>query len=165
MTNLKNFSYFIITLLFIFSIEAKEQIITVCEVTKTAYAHIRTDSFTDLAYDDKPTGETYTLLHVDSNTFDQTLSDMNNYNISYKSIKYPMINWNAVTMLNKDNGKANILNWTPLIIRLVVPDVQEEIYYFNIDNLGIGTMTKVSTRYNHPFINNQSLYFAVCKKE
>ncbi len=152
-----------------------EKLITTCYVDKTAYAHINTD-FSKEEKDKtsfkvtEGSGEAYKLSKItkvmDSN--DLLLAPLSFYNISYESSKYPMFNWNAADkIINKtEEIAAETLNkGRPLVIRISYPGTQEQVYFFNIDTLGNGTMTMVNTRWSSflDAANNQSLVFAICK--
>lgn len=156
-----------------------EDVITVCEVQKTAAVYMASSEFdekgkrqinsTSFAVDAKPTGEKYTLSKIrkaDRNIYDDVASQLEFFNISFSSTKFTWMTWNAIDTLKKDNGEGNILHrGQPLIIRTYYPGVNDQVYYFDLDKDSNGVMTMVSTRWSSfmDATNNQTLVYAICK--
>ena len=145
------------------SVYAKNQIVTICHVVETAYANIipynsqyKQDKSTNFVSEKRKTGETYSLI-----------LEENNFNIKYKSQKHPMFNWSMNEELKNKNVTRDILNKDPknLVLRMYYPGVQEQIYYFNLDNNANGYLVISNTRWNSALdcYNNQSIYFCKCK--
>jgi hypothetical protein len=156
--------------------EAKEKIITVCGEARSTYFHINTEfsqekkDETFLEIDKKDTGEKYVLskLTTIENEEDRLIFFSNRYyNISYISSKFPLINWSLLSVIREQKTKVEVLNESkPLVIRVYEPRVDEQVYLFNLDSEGNGTMSIVKTRW-YSFMNKgnyQSLTHTVCKK-
>lgn len=154
--------------------EDNQEIISVCTQKKNTYARINTSFSLDPKYqtffetEEKETGEIYILSKfskVKDESEQLAMMNLRYYNITYKG-NYGT--WNMWEDFKKGESKITFLNeGNPLIIRLFFPGVQEQTYYFNLDNLGNGTMTMVSTRWNSPMssFNNQALFYAECSRK
>lgn len=156
--------------------EDNQEIISVCTQKKSTYVHINT-SFsldpkdkTSFETEEKETGETYTLtkfIKAKDDLERLKMFELRNYNIIYKG-KYGTSSLWDHYFTQKDGIQVNFLSeGNPLIIRRFYPGVQEQVYFFNLDNLGNGTMTMVSTRWNSPMsaANNQALFYAECSRK
>ncbi|NDA89743.1 MAG: hypothetical protein EBY20_02370 [Alphaproteobacteria bacterium] len=144
---------------------------TICEVQKIAYVHIEPynskykgvlkSNPTNFQIDEKPTGETYSLV----------LEERNNekfINLYYKSKKNPDLNWDVKNIEKADGTKILFMNDDPQNLVLKTFSIkfsQEQTYYFNLDNKGNGFMSMINMRWNSflDSINGQSLYFCTCK--
>jgi len=154
-------------------IENEKRIFTTCEVQKEAYVRIEPYNSkgkgilksqpTSFKIDEKPTGETYSLV----------LEERNNekfINLYYKSKLSPHFNWDTKSLENIDGTKfliiANDDDPQNLVLKTVSTKFNlEQTYYFNLDKKGNGFMSMVSTRYNSflDSINSQYLIFCTCK--
>ena len=153
--------------------ENKKLPYTYCEVQKTAYVRIEPYNSkgkgilksqpTNFTIDEKPTGETYSLV----------LEKRNNQrfiNLYYKSKVNPSFNWDTKSLENTDGTKFLIIDNDDDPQNLVLKTVctkfnNEQTYYFNLDKKGNGFMSMVSTRWNSflDSINSQYLIFCTCK--
>lgn len=144
---------------------------TICEVQKGSYVHIEPYNSkgkgilksqpTSFKIDEKPTGETYSLV----------LEERNNekfINLYYKSKVFPNLNWDAKNVEKTDGTKLYFINDDPqnLVLKTFSTKFsQEQTYYFNLDDKGNGFMSMVNMRWNSflDSINGQSLIFCTCK--
>jgi len=151
--------------------ENKKLTYTICEVQKAAYVHIEPYNSkgkdilksqpTNFKIDEKPTGESYSLI----------LEKRNNeefINLYYKSKAFPNFNWDAKSIEKTDGTKIIFINDDPqnLVLKTFSTKFsQEQTYYFNLDDKGNGFMSMVNMRWNSflDSINGQSLIFCICK--
>lgn len=149
----------------------KIEVFTICEIQKSVYVHIEPYNSkykglfkptpTTFSFTEESSGETYSLVL-------ETKDNEEFINLYYKSKVNPTLNWNMRDIIQSDNVKIIFLNKEPqnLLLRSISPKYnQEQVYYFNLDHKGNGFMSMVNTRWNSfaDLINNQSLFFCVCK--
>lgn len=149
----------------------KVEVITTCEVQKIAYVHIEPynsqyrDVFksvpTSFSFKEEQNGETYSLVV-------ETKDNEEFINLYYKPQNKFNWEWNMLDIVKTDAVKVIFLNKDPhnLILKTISPKFnQEQVYYFNLDHKGNGFMSMVNTRWNSfaDLINNQSLFFCICK--
>lgn len=150
----------------------KVEIVTTCEVQKVAYVHIEPSNSqykglfksvpTSFSFEEKQNGETYSLVV-------ETKDNKEFINLYYKSQNKFNWDWNMLDIIKTDDLKVIFLNKDTqnLVLKTISPKFnQEQVYYFNLDHKGNGFMSMVNTRWNSfaDLINNQSLFFCVCKK-
>lgn len=85
------------------------------------------------------------------------------YNISYFSIQNPKFYWSILEHLKNPNQDPLIVvyNTLPLVIKINYLGAQDLVFYFNIDNTGNGSYSKLNTKYT-PLISYQEMEYGEC---